>query len=119
MTHIGFELIKDFSVIKSYYGYIPETADAPNWAIEQFPIDEEDVALLCNDFVEPIDKACGSLLDCGDVDYFDVEQCEKLKNWLDDRLTRPCPDRLCQLYDVLLDYASRAIDMRTGLVIEL
>lgn len=71
------------------------------------------------DFVDPVDDLCDSLLDYGDIDYFNTESCEKLVPWLEDRLTRPCPDWAHMLYEKLLEYAREAVRLGTGVVVEL
>lgn len=117
MGGIGFELIKDMGAIKKFYGDIPETAGAPRTSYEGFEISLEDEDLLMRDFVDQINGICGTLLDYGDVDYFDASKCVKLREWLKGRLERPCPSRLRELYAALLDYAARAIELGTGVVV--
>lgn len=117
MGGIGFELIKDMDAIKNFYGDIPQIAGAPRAAYEEFEITLEDEDLLMEDFVDQINDLCGTLLDYGDIDYFDASKCAKLKAWLESRLKRSCALHLRELYTVLLDYATRAIALGTGVVV--
>ena len=114
-----FELIKDLSLITEYYGEMPETFNASDDAYEVYKWTLDDQMLLAEDFVTPINELCGVCLDVYDVDYFDSTKCVLLKSWLENRLNAPCATRLQELYGVLLDYASRAIDLKTGVVVEL
>ena len=117
MSGNGFELIKDMSAIKCYYGDIPVTASASQSAYEGYGISSADEDLLMEDFVDQVNDLCGTFLDYGDIDYFDSAKCIKLKSWLESRLEQPCHLRLRELYVVLLGYAMRAIELGTGVVV--
>lgn len=81
---------------------------------------DSDIDLLNKDFIDPVDRLCGALLGIGDVDFFNVSQCRLLASWLRARLAqKPLEPRLETIYTALLDYANRAIQYRTGIVIEL
>ena len=115
-------LILKPSLIRHYYGSIPETTDAPAEAYELYrlmidPFDYFD--LIDTDFVNPVDELCGALLDVGDVDYLDARQCELLVPWLAERLKRPCAYPLNEFYPKLLNFAQRAAKLGTGVVVEL
>ena len=114
-----FELILDMSLINDFYGDIPETFTAPASAFECFEWPLEDQELLAADFVEPINDLCGTNLDIYDVDWFDAHRSVLLAGWLSERLQKPCTERLHELYTVLLDYATRAVELGTGIVVEL
>ena len=116
-----FRLIKTSEGVQSFYGEIPQYMEE-DYAkyTEIYPIEsDEDRDLLLEDFMNPINDLCGTLLDYGDVDWFGVENCKKLKAWLIDRMRRPCNERLRILYTALLGYAVRAIEYDTGVVVEL
>ena len=81
--------------------------------------EESDSWLLLEDFVPAIDKIFDNLLDYGDVDYFDTNKCKMLKEWLDARMKANPTGRLKKLYEVLLEYTLSAIELGTGVVIEL
>jgi len=113
-----FELIKDLAGCE-YYGDIPEVdADDPTKA-ETYVFGWEDMLLIVDDFSGPINALCGTLFDLGDVDWFDAEKCVTLRGWLRGRLGGDLAPRARELYTVLLDYANRAIDLGTGVVVDL
>lgn len=114
-----FELVKTFDGVSSYYGNIPDTFHAPAGISEKTGFTLEDQRAIVGDFVAPINDVCGSCLDAYDVEYFDAKQCEKLMEWLEDRLQAPCSSRLRHLYDTLLEYAKRAVELGTGVIVEL
>lgn len=71
-----------------------------------------------DDFVNPVNDSCGSLLDFGDCDYFDIEKCIKLKNWLEKQLAEDVSDLFRPTYEKLLDYTFRAIALKTGILVQ-
>ncbi|MGN0262727.1 MAG: hypothetical protein ACI4B9_07810 [Eggerthellaceae bacterium] len=92
-----------FSLVESldhvgYYGDIPEPLPGYESDFDEFGLEQGDIILLKHDFVDPINKACGTLLDYGDVDYFDASRCKRLCLWLEGRLSRGCDGRLAMLY---------------------
>lgn len=86
---------------------------------ERFVGEESDSWALLEDFVAGIDPICHNVLDYGDVDYFDSQQCAVIKEWLTARMKKDMTPRLRYLYEILLDYLSRAIELGTGVVVEL
>ena len=116
-----FRLIKTFEGNTGYYGEIPQyTEDGYLEKTVCHRIEtEEERELLLEDFMDPVNELCGTVLDYSDVDWFGPESCVKLKGWLEDRLRRPCDERLRSLYAVLLDFVDRAIALGTGIVVEL
>lgn len=116
-----FRLIKTFDGAQDYYGEIPQyTEEGYSKNTECYQIEtEEERNLLLSDFMNPINDLCGTLLDYGDVDWFNVENCAKLNAWLDDRMQKPCNELLLKLYSILLEYTGRAIELGTGVVVEL
>ena len=102
-----------------YYGYIPETFQAKPGQTESFELTDEDENLLDQDFVDPIDRLCNSLIDPGDVDYLNAEQCKLMLGWLEQRLTEPVTSRLETIYRKLVEFANRAIELNTGIVFNL
>ena len=103
-----------------YYGYIPEIPDNPIGRVEIFPLTNQwdDVDLFMNDLHE-INEQCDALLDYGDVDFFNYEKCVKLKKWIVERLNKPIDTRYRELLEVLNGYCERAIELKTGVVIDL
>lgn len=115
-----FALFLTFARITAYYGDIPEFPDDNQNDYELFELDyPHDQDLLLGDFVRPINDLCNTTLALGDVDWFDAEKCALLRGWLEERLRQPCDDRLRYLYGVLLDYATRAIELNTGVKVTL
>ncbi|MCF0216104.1 MAG: hypothetical protein HUK21_06480 [Fibrobacteraceae bacterium] len=112
-------LILDYSGL-TYYGNIPNTPFPPDPRIEEFRyIEDSDLDLLDEDFIDSINETCDVALDRNDVDYFDKAKCIKLKLWLENHLTEDAHPRLKDIYDTMLRYAQKAIELETGIVIEL
>ncbi|MHC8999209.1 hypothetical protein [Bifidobacterium bifidum] len=103
----------------NYYGYIPETFQAKPGQTESFELTEGDEDLLDKDFIGPIDRLCNSLIDPGDVDYLNAEQCKLMLGWLEWRLTEPINPRLETIYRKLVEFANKAIELGTGIVFDL
>lgn len=102
-----------------WYGHIPQAINAPAGSTEVYQLEDSDFGLLNRDFIDPVNDLCDTLLDDGDVDFFDAKKCALLIEWLEDRLKKPCPNRLREVYLRLLDYAKRAVELGTGVVVEL
>lgn len=113
-----FALILDYTDL-DYYGHIPVIPYPPDSRVEVFYFEDEENDLLLEDFVFPINQVCGTLLDDGDLDYFDKSKCPILKSWLEERLTVVSNDTLANLYRKLLEFATKAIELETGIVVEL
>lgn len=114
-----FALIKDFEGL-DMYGYIPETFGATFEQVEIYKGDWDDGMMLCEKLLPLMyEYMDGVLLDLSDVDYFDKEKCVKLNVILEKQIPLLPPSRLKELYTVLNDYTKRAIDLNTGVVIEL
>lgn len=101
-----------------YYGYIPETFQAKPGQTESFELTEEDVNLLDNDFIDPTDKLCNALIDRGDVDYLNAEQCRLMLDWLEQRLKEPTDPRIETIYRELVEFDNKAIELDTGIVFD-
>jgi len=113
-----FALILNYAGL-DYYGHIPVVPYPPDSRVEVFYFEDEENDLLLNDFVFPINRACGTLLDDGDLDYFDQSKCSVLKSWLENRLSTISNETLENLYRKLLEFATRAVELGTGVVVEL
>lgn len=114
-----FELFLDLEDL-DYYGYIPEIPKNKEGRVELFEFDDEVFAeLFDEDFIDEVNNLCDSYLDLTDVDYFDKEKCAKLKSWLTQRLVKELNPLLKPIYEKLLDFTSRAIELETGVVIQL
>ena len=114
-----FALIKDATNL-DMYGDIPETFGATEEQAEVYCGDEKDAAMLCRTLLPDMWKNIEDcLLDYSDVDYYDAKKCVPLKKLLEEKLKEPCEPRLRELYTILYGYVKRAIDLGTGVVIEL
>ncbi|PJM73707.1 hypothetical protein CS006_00475 [Bifidobacterium primatium] len=112
-------LFHDLDNIESYYGNIPNGPYGPKTHSEVYRMHESDRDPMDEDFTDPVNAICGSTLGYGDVDFFDARQCRLLAAWLETRLTQPIDPRLAEIYRRLDDYARRAVQYGTGVVIEL
>ena len=115
---MAFYLVRSLNNV-SCYGRVPDPFSGPEGAFQEFSISSSDSLLLDGDFCDPINELCGTLLDYGDIDYFDAEQCKMLVSWINQRLRWECERPLLRLYAVLLEYAEQAIALGTGVVVEL
>lgn len=117
-------LVLDFSGM-TYYGNIPNTPFPPDPRVDEthFDIGEDIMSdewdLLDAEFVLPLDKLCDLTLDYGDVDYLDAEKCANAETWLRKRLAEGVPEQLAPVFGKLSEYATRAKELKTGVVVEL
>lgn len=87
---------------------------------KRFVGDASDAQLLLDDFVPALDRICPeNVLDYGDVDYFDEKQCAAIREWLEGHMPGLTSFRLRRLYETLYSYVSEAVELHTGVVIEL
>jgi len=114
-----FEIIRDTRDMEMYGDVpcLPVEYDATQG--ERFIGEEADSWLLLDDFVPQLDGLCQNDLDYGDVDYFDADKCRILKDWLIERKNRILTARLQVLYQILEGYVDEALEIGTGVVIEL
>jgi len=101
-----------------YFGDIPEAPTTSTGHIEDFILFPTDYAFFKPDLDE-INTRCGSLLDGGDADFFDVAKCNKLTPWIKERMLMELPTRYKEILTILLDFCNRALELGTGVVIEL
>ena len=103
------------------YGDIPDVPNKSDETAETYRfLEEGDFDLLDQYFIDEVNKLTGTLLDYGDVDYLNEQRCKQLLPWLNQQLDRQdLPPRLISIYQLLKDLAERAIDLGTGVVIEL
>lgn len=77
---------------------------------EEYYFDESVAAALEEDgFLTEMWKKLDTLFDWGDCDFFLPEKCVLLRTWLKNRLTREVDPIIKPIYDVMLDYAEKAI----------
>ena len=102
----------------SYYGNIPEIPNTEDGRFEVIPLSFDDRDLLMP-FVFDINKACGTALDFGDVEFFDNEQCRFLEEYINKINFNSLNQRQSQLFKVIKSFAKEAQILKTGMVIEL
>lgn len=112
-------LFHDFDKVTSYYGPIPQADYGPNSHSEVYEMRAEDRDPLDEDFTDAVNAACGTVLGYGDVDFLIPRQCQLLTEWIADRLQKPITPRLAEIYHHFDDYARRAVEYNTGMIIEL
>ncbi len=98
---------------------VPEVLPDPRVEIYNFNIDEKYYEFFEEDFVEPVDKLCEALMDFSEADYLGAEKCVKLREWLGERLVRDVPKFLKPIYEKIFEFASKAIEYDTGIIIQL
>lgn len=114
-------LLLNKSQIKCDEFGFPNYPEPPDPRIEEtlFDIDESYMDVLEEEFYEPMNNLCGTILDMWEQEFFDRNACEKIKPWLEDRLANSdVPEILVEPCKKLLEYVARAIDLNTGVVIE-
>lgn len=102
----------------TYYGDIPNIPYEPSSQVMIYCLSKEDLKLFLR-IVDELDSFCGALLDNGDVEYFSDDKLLKLKEWLDKYIKEIYDNNLKNLLMILLKYTKRAIELNTGVVIEL
>lgn len=119
------QLVLTLVGIDKYYGYIPEVGDYPDKFEEYTVIDEDDEDgdeldwYLDEHFAMPVNKLCDSLLGYGDVDYLDAKKCKKLIPWLEENVKKESNAKVIDIYNKLHEFAKRAVDLNTGIIIEM
>jgi len=106
------------------FGIIGPFVDNPKTdkRVKYYPLENgwDDVDLFDEDYaIDEIAKRCDSLISYGEADYFNVEKCIILKDWLDERLQKPATPRYLEMLSVLKEYCCRAIELKTGVYIDL
>ena len=80
----------------------------------------DDVDLFDDDnAIDEIAKRCDSLISYGEADYFNAEKCFILKTWIDERLQKPTAPRYREMLEVLKNYCQQAVELNTGVYIDL
>ena len=117
------QLILTLEGIDKYYGDIPEVFGHPNNYEEYTAIDEDDENeldwYLDEHFAIPVNELCNSLLGYGDVDYLDAKKCKKIIQWLKENVKRESNAKVKDIYNKLHEFAKRAVDLNTGIIIEM
>ena len=69
-------------------------------------------------FVDFAYKRWNSLLDCGDVDYYNVDQCKKIIPIMTEEIKKVKNNKVENMYNKLIEFSKRAIELNTGIIIE-
>lgn len=111
------DLFKSFEGV-SYYGDVPQATSVPGTQVEstRYGFDADFHAIV--DFALKVNDACDTALDISDVDFFDVQKCLELVKLLDGPITID-DDALAGFVADLKVAAQRAIELGTGIVVEL
>ena len=112
-----FQLAKTLEGMEMYgpiYNF--STADPGN--IESFRMRDIDHWFLDN-MVIKINAYCDTCLDDGDLDYIDAKRCKNLIEMINDLPSGFIPKEFTQAFEVLKDFAQKAIEYNTGIIIEM
>ena len=102
----------------SYYGDVPEASSLPETQVESTLYSYDADWHAITDFAMKVNDACSTTLDISDVDFFDVQKCSELVKLLNSSVLTH-DDVLARFATDLRDAAQRAIDLGTGIVVEL
>ena len=114
-------LVKNYDGL-DWFGDMPEAFAGNEAQAECHWLEEENRIPIARDFAWHTNGITDRCLDIYDVDYYDVDNCTKVANWLERRLNGewgPCSDTLRKDYELILSLARRALNLGTGIVIEL
>ena len=101
------------------YGPIYDLGSAVPEKVDDYIMEMEEHDWLLDNLVDEINSACDTLLDDGDVDYFDVDKCNNLLSLLDNLENDFVPEYCKRLLLTLREYATYAVENSTGIAIEL
>ncbi|MCR5149701.1 MAG: hypothetical protein K6B52_00555 [Clostridiales bacterium] len=80
----------------------------------------DDVDLFFDDgAIDEIAERCDSIISYGEDDYFNADKCKTLLRWIEERLLKPAVPRYKEMLEILRDYCRRAIELNTGVYIDL
>lgn len=112
-----FQLAKTLEGIRMY-GPIYDLGTGGPDKVEEYRVDDVDNWFLDN-MVDRINETCDTLLDDGDVDFIDAEECKKLVCMIKSLPSNFIPLESQKAMDVLVKYAQGAIEYNTGIEIEM
>lgn len=92
------------------YSYV----DGPNSEEYYFGQNVAD-ALEADGFLTEMWEKLDALFDWGDCDFFLPDKCIKFRTWIENRLSGEVNPTIKTVYDVMLDYANKAIANNTGI----
>lgn len=112
------ELFKSLEGVTEYYGTIPESYNLPESQVEsKFYAMPKNLEAL-SDLAMDINDRCATLLDISDVDFLDASQCKLLLSYLES-VDQYKNEELAPFITDLTQYAKKAIELGTGIVVEL
>ena len=117
---MGFILIKTLKGVKINEYNQPDFDLRRKDLIDVYNFSWDDAYSMAKDMVWDYNMTDGLklYLNIGELEYFNAENCKILKPRIEERLKKPITPRLKEMYTVLLDYISRAIEYNTGVWIE-
>ncbi len=101
---------------------IKGSPDGYLWAsgnVEEYYFDKPIAdALEADGFLTEMWDKLDALFDWGDCDFFKPEKCVAFKEWLTTRLSQGPNDTVKAVYEVMLDFANKAIACDTGIAFD-
>ncbi len=84
--------------------------------VEEYYFDESVAeALDADGFLPEMWKQFDAMFDWGDCDFFEPDKCQKLLDWIRNKLKENVPSKARSVYEVLLRFAEIAICNNTGI----
>ena len=87
--------------------------------VELFKFGSKENDWLMNNLIDMINAECNTLLDDGDYDFIDAHGCENLLKCLGKVNLADASKEVTQLIRKMEEYATRAIELKTGIAIDL
>lgn len=114
------ELFKSLEGVIEHYGDIPESHNLPESQVESKRYAMPNNLSLLSDFAMEMNSACGTLLDISDIDFLNATQCKKLVSFVEAYgQTSGAQAMPKQFLSDLAMFAKKAIELDTGIVVEL
>ena len=121
MPRINLVLYKTLGETSGYGDWpnFPDDWNDPRVECWSLDIDEAEETLLEENLVKPVDKLCDACLDFDEADFFNAAKCGQIKAWAEGEMRSELPGVLAAVLPKLRDFAARAVELGTGIVIEL
>ena len=101
------------------YGPIFDLSMEPSERVAEYTFGEEENEWFLSEHVDNINAICDTMLDDGDVDFFDINACRKLIVYLKGIDEKKILPTCVKVYETLMKCAQKAISYQTGIEIEL
>lgn len=98
---------------------VPEVLPDSRIEVFDFCIDFNNRDAFEADFISPVDKLCGALIDFDEVEFLNASQCKLLKDWLENKLMGKVNPIFVSVYRKFLEFVTLAVELKTGVDIEL